>query len=97
MPMSRDTTPSDGHCDGKAGGVAGFLALAATPCFVVMALCTGPLDDAPLICSMSPFGGMAPMYLLMALFHAAPWMRLVERCVAEAQHAWRCRATENQR
>jgi hypothetical protein len=62
-----------------------------------MALYTGPLDGAPLICSMSMLGGMAPMYLLMALFHAAPWMRLAERHVAQAQHAWRCRAAENRR
>ena len=27
----------------------------------------------------TPFGGMAPMYALMALFHAAPWVRLVGR------------------
>ena len=95
--MSRDMAMSNACCDGRAGRVAGFLALAATPCFAGMALYTGPLDGAPLICSMSLLGGMAPMYLLMALFHAAPWVRLTERHVAQAQHTLRCRAAENQR
>ena len=73
--------PSDACCDGRAGSLAGLLAFAAPPCFLGLALYTGPMDGAPLICSMSLLSGMAPMYLLMALFHAAPWVLLAERCV----------------
>jgi hypothetical protein len=39
---------------------------------------TGP---AVILCSaagMAPFGGMTAMYALMSLFHAQPWLRLVE-------------------
>lgn len=63
-------------------GAADLLALAAAPTFAAMALFTaigggGPLDA---LCSgASPLGGMAPMYLLMSVFHAAPWFRLMPR------------------
>jgi hypothetical protein len=61
-------------------GAAEGLSLAAAPTFAIMALVTavsgGPLDA---ICSASPLGGMAPMYLLMAAFHTAPWLRLLSR------------------
>ena len=64
---------------------AGWLSLAATPAFALMALLTaahagGPAD---MLCSaahgLSPLSGMVPMYLLMSLFHAAPWVTLVAR------------------
>ena len=57
-------------------GVADSLSLLAAPTFAAMALVTAigasPLDA---FCSGSPLGGMAPMYLLMSFFHAAPWFR----------------------
>jgi hypothetical protein len=57
-------------------GVADWLSLAAAPTFAVMALVTalvgGPLD---MLCAASPIGGMAPMYVLMSVFHAGPWLR----------------------
>ncbi len=65
------------------GGGAGWLGLAATPSFALMAVLSmahagGPAD---LLCSaargLSPLSGMVPMYLLMSLFHCPPWVRLV--------------------
>ncbi|WP_225769822.1 hypothetical protein [Inquilinus sp. Marseille-Q2685] len=64
-------------------GAAGWLHLAATPTFAFMALVTGLSGgEADVLCSaagLSPLGGMVPMYLLMSVFHAAPWLRLTAR------------------
>jgi hypothetical protein len=61
---------------------AGWLCLAATPVFAMMAVLTAAFGgDMPMICSAGPdafpLGGMVPMYLLMSAFHAAPWLRLI--------------------
>jgi hypothetical protein len=66
------------------GKAADRLALMAAPTFALMALLTGVLGDGPLdaICASVhdfPFSGMAVMYGLMAVFHLAPWLRLVAR------------------
>ncbi len=71
-------------CVERSGGkAAGALALAASPVFALMALLTAHVGgEAMAMCPMagaSPLGGMAMMYLLMSLFHAAPWVRLVTR------------------
>ena len=64
-------------------GAADWLSLAATPAFATMALLTAMLGDGPaaILCSAahggSPLGGMVPMYVLMSVFHAAPWLRLI--------------------
>ncbi|MBL6618186.1 MAG: hypothetical protein ISP45_29540 [Reyranella sp.] len=62
---------------GGAKSAADCLSLAAAPTFATMALLEaaggGPLG---MLCSSSPWTGMAPMYLLMAVFHLAPWLRL---------------------
>jgi len=61
---------------------ARWLALAAAPTFAVMALVTGlqEVRSGVVLCGAlpgaSPLGGMAAMYLLMAGFHLAPWLRL---------------------
>lgn len=75
-----------------APGAADWLGLAAAPTFAVMALLTSVSGDgADMICATmrdaSPFGGMVPMYLLMVLFHAGPWFRLISRIRAN----WRRR------
>lgn len=63
--------------------IAEWLCLGATPTFAMMALLTsihgGGMPD--ILCSAardaSPLTGMVPMYLLMAAFHLAPWLRLL--------------------
>lgn len=63
-------------------GTTNWLSLAATPTFAAMALLTGVHDAGMpgLMCPAGqgafPLAGMAPMYLLMAGFHAGPWLRL---------------------
>ena len=67
----------------SALSAADRLSLAASPAFALMAIATGPLGGARMaavICTGapdSPLAGMAPMYLLMALFHLVPWLRLI--------------------
>jgi hypothetical protein len=77
--------PDSGAINGESGkpaamGAADFLYLAAAPTFAIMALLTGFFgggsSDA-LCSSASPLSGMAPMYLLMSAFHAAPWLKLI--------------------
>jgi hypothetical protein len=63
---------------------AGWLSLAATPTFAIMALQTGVLDgrSAEMLCSTahsSPLSGMVPMYLLMSVFHSPHWLKLMSR------------------
>ncbi len=68
-----------------AGGpprLADWLALAATPTFAAMAVLTGLAGGAPMLCAshgVPGLDGMAPMYVLMGLFHAGPWLRLALR------------------
>jgi len=60
-----------------------LLSLAAAPTFAIMALLTVIQGDGMqgMVCAAarnaSPLTGMATMYLLMAAFHLAPWLRLI--------------------
>lgn len=68
----------------SALGAAQLLAFAAAPTFAIMAVATAIHGDAmpDMICSMSMsndaslLGGMVPMYVLMSIFHAGPWLKL---------------------
>jgi hypothetical protein len=68
-----------------------WLGLAATPSFALMALATGLVHDGgtDILCSAAhapwSIGGMAPMYLLMSVFHSAPWLKLAARLVGRGQ------------
>jgi hypothetical protein len=62
---------------------ADWIRLAAAPAFAIMALLTGILGNGqmPMICSAAHdaplLAGMAPMYALMSVFHATPWLKLI--------------------
>lgn len=60
-----------------------WIALAASPSFALLALASlvQGADPAAVLCAAAggaPFGGMTVMYALMSLFHATPWLRLID-------------------
>ncbi len=67
---------------------ADFLSLAAAPTFAIMALLTARGGGADMLCAAThnvwPPGGMVSMYVLMSLFHLAPWLRLIARAKGKA-------------
>ena len=61
-----------------------FLSLAPTPTFALLALLSSSQESSlqSLICAAghsSPMPGMVSMYLLMSVFHSAPWIRMITR------------------
>jgi hypothetical protein len=72
-----------GNSRGSVACVAAdWLCLAATPTFAIMALLTALGGGEPdVLCAAmqhaSPLSGMTLMYLLMSVFHAAPWLKLI--------------------
>ena len=78
--MSETCTGERGIVTARAGE---GLALAAAPTFAAMAALTTALDvgTPEMLCAsaapLSPLNGMAAMYFLMAVFHAAPWLRRI--------------------
>jgi hypothetical protein len=62
---------------------AEWLCLAAAPAFAIAALITGVRGGGQpdILCSAaehtSSLGAMTPMYLLMSVFHAPPWLKLI--------------------
>lgn len=72
---------------GRAGALpaADWLRLAAAPVFAMMALLTGAFggDQSNPLCAVAqdamPLSGMVLMYLLMSVFHLAPWLKLLSR------------------
>ena len=60
---------------------AGYLALAASPTFAVMALATALDGGGPMaaLCGAGtggwPLDDMVMMYLLMGAFHLSPWLK----------------------
>ena len=85
--MTSSTLTPTSALSGKARlsthGAADWLHLAAAPTFAVMAALTAVQGNgmADMMCGgahgASPLSGMALMYLLMSVFHAAPWLKLV--------------------
>jgi hypothetical protein len=60
---------------------ADWLGLAAAPTFALLALATDWLEGGATeaLCGSAALSGMATMYWLMSVFHAAAWLRLIAR------------------
>jgi hypothetical protein len=76
-----------------APAFADRLRLAAAPTYAFMAVFTGIFGESPkdMICMAmphsSPLSGMVSMYLLMSVFHAVPWLKLIARRARAARQS----------
>ena len=79
MTMSLDANAGDAFL-GEVGNAGGWLALAASPSFALMAWLTGHDPVRFTLCSSGSgvlsMAGMTTMYLLMSFFHLSHWLRL---------------------
>jgi hypothetical protein len=68
-----------GAQDWQARGAAGWLSLAASPTFALMAWAAANHAPPIALCSSGssilPIDGMTTMYGLMSLFHLTPWLK----------------------
>jgi hypothetical protein len=63
----------------QARDAAGWLGLAASPSFALMAWMAASHAPPIALCSLGsnilPIDGMTAMYVLMSLFHLSPWLK----------------------
>lgn len=79
MTMSAKARKNDNQTQWSFS-VSGVLGLTASPTFLLMAWISANDTSQTVTClsasGVPPLGGMPRMYLLMSLFHIAPWLKI---------------------